>query len=114
MPQLSGKPRTLGCLHEFLRCLCCAAHVTSLRGFCGLFQLIGMLCRQLLDRTPAVCGAERTGKPFECCISTGLCRKSAEQFVLIHSRPVLSHKKLFHDSICRREEKCVHRGINCG
>lgn len=77
-------------------------------------QLIGMLCRQLLDRTPAVCGAERTGKPFECCISTGLCRKSAEQFVLIHSRPVLSHKKLFHDSICRREEKCVHRGINCG
>ena len=114
VPQLSGKPRTLGCLHEFLRCLCCAAHVTSLRGFCGLFQLIGMLCRQLLDRTPAVCGAERTGKPFECCISTGLCRKSAEQFVLIHSRPVLSHKKLFHDSICRREEKCVHRGINCG
>ena len=77
-------------------------------------KLIGMLCRQLLDRTPAVCGAERTGKPFECCISTGLCRKSAEQFVLIHSRPVLSHKKLFHDSICRREEKCVHRGINCG
>ena len=44
MPQLSGKPRTLGCLHEFLRCLCCAAHVTSLSGFCGLFQLIGMLC----------------------------------------------------------------------
>ena len=44
MPQLSGKPRTLGCLHEFLRCLCCAAHITSLSGFCGLFQLIGMLC----------------------------------------------------------------------
>ena len=46
MPQLSGKPRTLGCLHEFLRCLCCAAHVTSLSGFCGLFQRIGMLCGQ--------------------------------------------------------------------
>ena len=47
-------------------------------------------------------------------VAAGLCRKSAEQFVLIHSRPVLSHKKLFHDSICRREEKCVHREINCG
>ena len=75
MPQLSGKPRTLGCLHEFLRCLCCAAHVTSLSGFCGLFQLIGMLCRQLLDRTPAVCGAERIGKPFERRVTAGLCRK---------------------------------------
>ena len=64
----------------------------------------------LLAALVAVCGAERTGKPFECCVSTGLCRKSAEQFVLIHSRPVLSHKKLFHDSLCRREEKCVHRG----
>ena len=114
MPKLSGEPRTLGCLHELLRCLRCAAHVTSLRGFCGLFQLSGMLCGQLLDRTSAVCGAERTGKPIERRVSTGLCRKSAEQLVLIHSSPVLSHKKLFHDSIFRREEMCVHREINCG
>ena len=63
MPQLSGKPRTLGCLHEFLRCLCCAAHVTSLSGFCGLFQLIGMLCinfddsryRDISDRILGLC-----------------------------------------------------------
>ncbi len=92
MPKLGGKPCTLGCLHEFLRCVCRAAHVTSLSGLCGLFQLIGVLRGKLLDRTFAVRGAERTGKPLERRISAGLCRKAAKQFVLIHSRPILSHK----------------------